>query len=464
MATVGFADFETGDLTQFDAVVNPDSDLSAAGAAAIHGSYGMQAVIDDTTAIYGQISIGNNVEYIFARWYFDPNSITMGDGERFAIAYFFGSGTPSPISEIDLYRTGGAYYIRCYACEEDGGTDYVGQYAISDAVHSIEVQLTRATDSATADGEIHVLIDNVDRVSRTDLDNYSNMQHNNLRMYLGAVNGIDAGTAGTIYFDDLEVNDDGTPIGPYAYTLTCANGSYVLTGQATGIFVGREVAAAHGTFTLSGQSAGLIADRTLPAAYGNFALTGQNVGLLADRKIDIAQGGYVLSGQAAGLRFGYSLAAASGSFALAGQNISLRAGRELAASHGTFTLGGQNVGLFADRTLDIDHGTLALSGQDVDLLYAAALTLYAETGTLALVGQSSGLLLTRLLQLANGAYTMTGHDVTLTYGTATTPPASRTAVVIEQNRISVLPARTDASAVIDERGATVADNNRTAIA
>lgn len=164
---------------------------------------------------------------------------------------------------------------------------------------------------------------------------------------------------------------------PGAYTLTAAQGSYSLTGQALALRVARTIAAAQGSYSLTGQSAGLVPARKVVAAFGSYSLTGQAAGLTATRNVAAAQGTYTLTGQAAGL--------------LKGQT--------LAADQGAYTLTGQAAGLIATRSLLAGAGSYALTGQDVTLLYgSSAKSIAAE----------------------QGFYTLTGQDAALTY-TPTTP-------------------------------------------
>jgi hypothetical protein len=107
--------------------------------------------------------------------------------------------------------------------------------------------------------------------------------------------------------------------------------------------------AAQGSFTLTGQAAGLTASRLLTAAQGSFALTGQAATLKAARLITAAQGSYTLTGQDATLTYTpavtYTLTAAQGAFTLTGQAAGLTAARLLTAAQGTYSLTGVAAGL-----------------------------------------------------------------------------------------------------------------------
>ena len=87
MATFS-ADLETGDLSQFDNTTTDGGDLSADAAATKDGSYGLQAVIDDTNSLYGRFNF-NNKSQIRGGFWLNPNSVTMGGGEGFSISTDF---------------------------------------------------------------------------------------------------------------------------------------------------------------------------------------------------------------------------------------------------------------------------------------------------------------------------------------------------------------------------------------
>ena len=67
---------DTGDLTEYTSTVIDGGDLSVTTAAALAGtSHGLQVVIDDSTAIYGQKDFSASALIRF-RFYIDPNSLS----------------------------------------------------------------------------------------------------------------------------------------------------------------------------------------------------------------------------------------------------------------------------------------------------------------------------------------------------------------------------------------------------
>jgi hypothetical protein len=227
------------------------------------------------------------------------------------------------------------------------------------------------------------------------------------------------------------------------YTLTAAQGSFSLSGQAAGLKAARKLAASQGSYALAGQAAGLKAGRKLVAAQGSYTLTGQAAGLKAGRKLSAAHGVYVLTGLDAQLVYSgggaaYTLTAEAGSYALAGQAAQLKAGRRLAAGQGSYALAGQVAALKAARRLAAGQASYALAGQAVAL--KAGRKLAAGQGAYTLTGQAAALRAGRLLAAALATYTLTGFQVILAYSAAEPPPADRLFVVGAEGRLFVTPA------------------------
>lgn len=245
-------------------------------------------------------------------------------------------------------------------------------------------------------------------------------------------NGFDGPYSGAVVFAISEAS------GP-TYTLTAAQGSFTLSGQATNLLASRLLTAVQGSFSLAGQAANLLQNRLLTAAHGEFVLSGQDANLLASRLLTAEQGDFILSGQDVNLTVSRLLTASQGSFALSGQDTGLFVSRLLTAVYGSFVLSGQDVTLtynpVGGYTLTAESGSFTLSGQAANLLTSRLLTaaqgsfslsgqaanltvsrlLTASQGSFALSGQDASLLVSRLLTAVYGAFALSGQDVTLTY-------------------------------------------------
>lgn len=161
---------------------------------------------------------------------------------------------------------------------------------------------------------------------------------------------------------------------PTNYALTCAAGSYTLTGVAANLKTAHKLPAAAGSYTLSGVAASTKTARKLQAAAGAYALAGVAAAVPVARKLSAAAGGYTLSGVAASVPATRKLDAAPGSYALAGNAATLtytpgaaKVDYTLACAAGSYSLAGVAALVPVVRSLALDAGAYGLDGVDADL-------------------------------------------------------------------------------------------------
>lgn len=216
MTVIWDFDFESGDLTGLTQVSN---DISVTQASALTGTdYGISVLFDDTTENYvypAALDPVNTSGKYRARFYLDPNSLTMGNGENFWIFAMRGGG--NFLAYVGLRKTTvDGFQIWAWIYPDSGGGSGTSYYNITDEPHYIEAYLQRASGSAANDGSLQLLIDGASQETVSGIDNYDRFATwNSFR--LGAVAGKDAGTSGTFYLDQLIVNDDGGNIGGQTY-------------------------------------------------------------------------------------------------------------------------------------------------------------------------------------------------------------------------------------------------------
>jgi len=193
------------DLSEFDTTATDGGDLAQSGAAALAGTAGgMSCLIDDTNQIYGEKTF-SSVTRFRCRFYIDINSLTMADGDVFNIAKEISS---SKIALRLKYTTASGYQINIQ-CDLDSGTDVTGDYDISDAEHYIEFDWAAASSPGANDGFLSLYLDGSLQETLSSLDNDTVTID---RMAFGAF-GVDSGTSGTLYLDEMVANDDGSEIG-----------------------------------------------------------------------------------------------------------------------------------------------------------------------------------------------------------------------------------------------------------
>jgi hypothetical protein len=201
--------FESGNLSAWSSQTTDSGDLNVSANAALVGSQGMRAVIDDNNAIYVTDDTPNAERVYRARFYFDPNSISMTSGDAHPI--FIGYSGTSPAVVRVLFRfSSGAYQIRGNLRNDGTGWTNSSWLPISNAPHSIEIYWQAATSAGANNGRLTLWIDGAQKADLTGVDNDTRRID---RVRLGAVTGIDSGTRGTEYFDAFESRRQ-TYIGP----------------------------------------------------------------------------------------------------------------------------------------------------------------------------------------------------------------------------------------------------------
>jgi hypothetical protein len=181
---------------------NDAGDLSVSASAALIGSQGMQALIDDANTLYVTDDTPNAEPRYRARFYFDPNSISMASGDaHFIFKGFSGTGTSIEAFRVEFRQSSGAYQIRVALFNDSSAWINSNWFMISDAPHFIEIDWRAATGVGANNGGLTLWIDGTQQADLTGVDNDTRRID---RARLGALSGIDAGTNGTYYFDAFE--------------------------------------------------------------------------------------------------------------------------------------------------------------------------------------------------------------------------------------------------------------------
>lgn len=202
-------DFETGTLSRWSANVSDGGDLSAAQNAALGGSYGLSAVIDDNNTIYVTDVTPNAETRYRARFYFDPNSIGMANGDTHYFFYGY-AGKSTPVLRIGFRRSSNNYQLRASFRSDSGSWTNSSWFTLSDAPHAVEFDWRASTANGARDGGLTLWLDGTLRANLTGVDNDARrIDH----VRLGAIASIDSGTRGTYYFDSFESRRE-TFIGP----------------------------------------------------------------------------------------------------------------------------------------------------------------------------------------------------------------------------------------------------------
>ncbi|MEK6752903.1 MAG: hypothetical protein AABZ00_11640 [Chloroflexota bacterium] len=184
-------------------------DLSVSSPSAIFGSYGMQALINDTVSINAADTSPADEAQYHARFYLDPNSISIPNNNGFSI--FSAGGDAGSVFRVTLNNSGGSYTLQTQAYHDAGGMVSGQPIVITDEPQMIEIAFQAANASGANDGYLELWVNDVLVNTIANLDNDTRLvDHVNL----GATSGVDAGTSGTLYFDQFEARRN-THIGYY---------------------------------------------------------------------------------------------------------------------------------------------------------------------------------------------------------------------------------------------------------
>ncbi len=196
-----FADsFESGSFSAWTASKVDTNDLTVTTAAALAGSRGMQAVINDSNTLYVTDDTPNAEPRYRARFYFDPNTIAMANNDAHIMFYGY-TGASTTVLRIEFRSSAGAYQLRA-GLKNDADAWLSTNYAtISDAPHALEIDWRAATAAGANNGGLTFWIDGV---QQGDLAGVDNDLARIDRARLGPANSIDAGTRGTCYYDAFE--------------------------------------------------------------------------------------------------------------------------------------------------------------------------------------------------------------------------------------------------------------------
>ena len=191
--------FESNDFSLWSSSTTGGGDLSLSTDAAMHATYGMQALVNDITTLYvTDYSPDYETEYR-ARFQFDPNSITIPSGNGFTI---LSTGTASGSGyRIMLSSESGVYKLQAQA--QNNAENWIEGVTVDtlDAAQLIEVEYKAASTAGADDGYLKLWINDilVDTISNLDNDTYLIDTSS-----LGVIGSLDAGTSGMVYFDAFE--------------------------------------------------------------------------------------------------------------------------------------------------------------------------------------------------------------------------------------------------------------------
>lgn len=191
-----FADgFESASLGQWSASATNGGRLSVSDAAARGGTYGMQAVLANTTAMYVRDTTPAALSTYHARFAFAPNGVTIPSSRTEDLLQVL-DGSNNVVAVVQLRTSGGSYQLRVGA-RSGTSTRASSWVTVTNTTHSLEIGWTSASTARGANGSLAFWIDGSARAPVTSLSN-GGSRVEEARM---GPQAIGSGIVGTEYFD-----------------------------------------------------------------------------------------------------------------------------------------------------------------------------------------------------------------------------------------------------------------------
>jgi hypothetical protein len=214
-ATILDINHESNDLKEYHAGAcdTDGGNLAVAAAAALNGtSYGLSVTCPATTNqkhAGKRISLWENTHFR-VRFYFDPNTCTMGAATP-VILRVCENSSGNNVCAIKFMESSG--YKLALNRRDDDLTDTTGTgYVITDAPHYVEMHIQRASADGVSDGVFELWIDGTLKKQYTNVKNYNSFIKGDV-LKVGASSGVTAAVNGTFYIDEIKANTTGTAIG-----------------------------------------------------------------------------------------------------------------------------------------------------------------------------------------------------------------------------------------------------------
>jgi hypothetical protein len=168
----------------------------------VQGLRSINVAISDTTDRYANRTSLGDLAHFFASIEVDTDSLAMANGDVFDVFEGLTSGATA-IMRIQLNYDGSNIRVRAGLLTDAAAWTNTSYYNLSAGWNHIEAFWSAAPDTAVNDGQIALWLNDVEE---EHIDTANN--HNNLvdEFRVGAVDGLDAGTSGTLYIDIVRLD------------------------------------------------------------------------------------------------------------------------------------------------------------------------------------------------------------------------------------------------------------------
>jgi hypothetical protein len=172
-------------------------------AAALDGTRGLSAFVNNTTALYVQDDTPAAAPRYRARFLLDPNGFDPGEATQASpTAYVLAAyqGTSTRVVTLVLRRLGGQYSLQAQVRLDSSSSRNSSFVSLSDAPHAIELDWQRSTAAGANNGSFTLWIDAAPVAALTGLDTDTRAVD---LVRLGP-QALKTGALGTLYFDRFE--------------------------------------------------------------------------------------------------------------------------------------------------------------------------------------------------------------------------------------------------------------------
>jgi len=195
--------FESGTARVWSSANTGGGDLAVEAAAALHGTAGLAAHVDDTASLFVTDESPNNERRYRARFRLDPNGFDPGEANgklRVRVFIAFEEDPTVRLITLVLRRIGGQYGLMGRVRLEDGTRAQTPFVTLTDAMHMVEIDWQWSEGQDANNGAFTLWIDEVPVSILSGLDNSDGLVD---FVRLGAMT-VKPGANGTLYFDDFE--------------------------------------------------------------------------------------------------------------------------------------------------------------------------------------------------------------------------------------------------------------------
>ena len=200
--------------SHYDFVITGGNASITAVSAMDGSSNGVSLIIDDTNSVLLEKNFTPpSSDELRLRFYFDPNSITIPSGSTsdFLLSVSLVSSGLDTISatvywDSDLYKLKASHVWGSDG--EPSAINYFTDVTLTDEPHCIDIRIVRESSDGANDGVFQLFLDGVSQNNATGESNYNGFAALTRVQISTSGTANAAGVSGTMYYDELEMDDD----------------------------------------------------------------------------------------------------------------------------------------------------------------------------------------------------------------------------------------------------------------